>query len=92
VNEERRLEYRFLDPCREPADTQEIDVIQQESRLRGIHQHLEFGAGEVDFPPVLAELRALGHRGLVSVEIQGGALDAPEVARRSIEFLRAAVA
>ena len=66
--------------------------VQIEDMRRGIHQHLEFGAGEVDFPPVLAELRTLGHRGLVSVEIQGGALDAPEVARRSIEFLRAAVA
>ena len=39
---------------------------------------------------MLAALRDLGHRGLVSVEIQGGALDAPEVARRSLEFLRAA--
>ena len=33
--------------------------------------------GEIDFPPVLAALTDLGHRGLVSVEIQGGALDAP---------------
>ncbi|MGW0822700.1 sugar phosphate isomerase/epimerase family protein [Streptomyces sp. NPDC002845] len=64
--------------------------VQIEDMRRGIHQHLEFGAGEIDFPPVLAALRTLGHRGLVSVEIQGGSLDAPEVARRSIEFLRAA--
>ena len=64
--------------------------VQIEDMRRGVHRHLEFGAGEIDFPPVLAALRDLGHRGLVSVEIQGGALDAPEVARRSIEFLRAA--
>ncbi|KUM85558.1 MULTISPECIES: sugar phosphate isomerase/epimerase family protein [Streptomyces] len=64
--------------------------VQIEDMRRGVHQHLEFGAGEIDFPPVLAALRDLGHRGLVSVEIQGGALDAPEVARRSIAFLRAA--
>lgn len=63
---------------------------QIEDMRRGLHQHLEFGAGEIDFPPVLAALRDLGHRGLVSVEIQGGTLDAPDVARRSIEFLRAA--
>ncbi|MFJ9584243.1 sugar phosphate isomerase/epimerase family protein [Streptomyces acidicola] len=63
---------------------------QIEDMRRGIHQHLEFGTGEIDFPSVLAALRDLGHRGLVSVEIQGGALDAPDVARRSIEFLRAA--
>ncbi|MER6010773.1 sugar phosphate isomerase/epimerase family protein [Streptomyces bluensis] len=64
---------------------------QIEDMRRGVHQHLEFGAGEIDFPAVLAALRDLGHRGLVSVEIQGGALDAPDVARRSIEFLRAAM-
>jgi len=64
--------------------------VQIEDMRRGVHQHLEFGAGEIDFPPVLAALRDLGHPGLVSVEIQGGALDAPEVARRSIAFLRAA--
>ena len=64
--------------------------VQIEDMRRGVHRHLEFGAGEIDFPPVLTALRDLGHRGLVSVEIQGGALDAPEVARRSIEFLRAA--
>ncbi|GAA3810945.1 sugar phosphate isomerase/epimerase family protein [Streptomyces phyllanthi] len=64
--------------------------VQIEDMRRGVHQHLEFGAGEIDFPPVLSALRELEHRGLVSVEIQGGSLDAPEVARRSIEFLRAA--
>lgn len=66
--------------------------VQIEDMRRGAHQHLEFGVGEIDFPPVLAALHDLGHRGLVSVEIQGGALDAPDVARRSIEFLRAAAA
>jgi sugar phosphate isomerase/epimerase len=66
--------------------------VQIEDMRRGIHQHLEFGAGEIDFPPVLTALRDLGHTGLVSVEIQGGSLDAPEVARRSIEFLRTAAA
>lgn len=66
--------------------------VQIEDMVRGVHRHLEFGSGEIDFPPVLAALNALGHQGLVSVEIQGGSLDAPDVARRSIEFLRAAQA
>ncbi|MEV5953871.1 sugar phosphate isomerase/epimerase family protein [Streptomyces sp. NPDC051987] len=66
--------------------------VQIEDMRRGVHEHLELGSGEIDFPPVLAELRALGHRGLVSVEIQGGALDAPEVARRCLDFLRTAAA
>lgn len=66
--------------------------VQIEDMVRGVHRHLEFGAGEIDFPPVLAALTALGHRGLVSVEIQGGALDAPDIARGSLEFLRRAEA
>jgi hypothetical protein len=36
--------------------------------------------------------QAAWHRGLVTVEIQGGSLDAPGLARRSIEFLRGAAA
>jgi sugar phosphate isomerase/epimerase len=64
--------------------------VQIEDMRRGVHEHLEFGDGEIDFGPVLAALGELGHQGLVSVEIQGGSLDAPEVARRSIEFLRRA--
>ncbi|WP_217181473.1 sugar phosphate isomerase/epimerase [Streptomyces sp. AC495_CC817] len=66
--------------------------VQIEDMRRGVHQHLEFGTGEIDFPPVLAALQDLDHRGLVSVEIQGGSLDAPDVARRSLDFLRAATA
>ncbi|MFJ2114869.1 sugar phosphate isomerase/epimerase family protein [Streptomyces sp. NPDC087850] len=66
--------------------------VQIEDMVRGVHRHLGFGAGEIDFPPVLAALTDLGHRGLVSVEIQGGALDAPDIARSSLEFLRRAEA
>ena len=64
--------------------------VQIEDMRRGVHQHLELGAGEIDFPPVLAALKASGYRGPVSVEIQGASLDAPEVARRSLEFLKRA--
>ncbi|MFI7299628.1 sugar phosphate isomerase/epimerase family protein [Streptomyces sp. NPDC050121] len=64
--------------------------VQIEDMWRGVHHHLEFGAGEIDFPPVLAALKAAGYRGPVSVEIQGASLDAPQVARRSLEFLKAA--
>ncbi|MGC9540735.1 sugar phosphate isomerase/epimerase family protein [Streptomyces sp. UG1] len=81
-------ERSVLDCVRQAAPL--LRNVQIEDMRRGVHQHLEFGSGEIDFPPVLAALHDLGHRGLVSVEIQGGSLDAPEVARRSIEFLRAA--
>ncbi|EKX65497.1 sugar phosphate isomerase/epimerase family protein [Streptomyces ipomoeae] len=85
------VEQRTVLECTHLAAPRLLNV-QIEDMRRGIHQHLEFGSGEIDFPPVLAALRDLGHRGLVSVEIQGGSLDAPDVARRSLEFLRAASA
>jgi sugar phosphate isomerase/epimerase len=57
---------------------------------RGVHEHLEFGAGEIDFPPVLRALIDSGYGGLVSVELPRHSHAAPEVARRSLAFLRKA--
>ncbi|MEU6251616.1 sugar phosphate isomerase/epimerase family protein [Streptomyces sp. NPDC047043] len=64
--------------------------VQIEDMRRGVHEHLELGMGEIDFPPVLAALKASGYQGPVSVEIQGASLNAPEVAHRSLEFLKTA--
>ncbi|WBO68697.1 sugar phosphate isomerase/epimerase family protein [Streptomyces camelliae] len=75
--------------CVETAAPYLVNV-QIEDMRRGVHEHLELGAGEIDFPPVLAALKATGYQGPVSVEIQGGSLNAPDVARRSLEFLKAA--
>ncbi|MFE0475083.1 sugar phosphate isomerase/epimerase family protein [Streptomyces sp. NPDC058947] len=65
-----------------------LAYVQIEDMVRGVHRHLEFGTGEIDFPPVLRALAVGGHRGLVSVEIQDDSPAAPEVARRSLAFLR----
>jgi L-ribulose-5-phosphate 3-epimerase len=64
--------------------------VQIDDMRRGVHEHLEFGTGEIDFPPVLAALREVGYRGLVAVELPRHSHAAPEVARRSLAFLRAA--
>jgi sugar phosphate isomerase/epimerase len=66
--------------------------VQIDDMRRGVHEHLEFGAGEVDFPPVLAELVASGYRGLVAVELPRHSHAAPAVAARSLDFLRSALA
>jgi sugar phosphate isomerase/epimerase len=66
--------------------------VQIDDMRRGVHEHLEFGYGEVDFPPVLQALRDIGYRGLVSVELPRHSHAAPEVAARSLRFLRAAQA
>lgn len=59
--------------------------------IRGrTHEHLPFGEGEIDFPPVLRALAGTGYRGLVTVELSRSSHDAPEQARRAIAFLRGA--
>ena len=64
--------------------------VQIDDMVRGVHEHLEFGAGEIDFPPVLRALRDGGYRGLVAVELPRHSHAAPAVARESLAFLRAA--
>jgi L-ribulose-5-phosphate 3-epimerase len=64
--------------------------VQIDDMRRGVHEHLEFGAGEIDFPPVLAALDEAGYDGLVAVELPRHSHAAPEVARRSLDFLRSA--
>jgi sugar phosphate isomerase/epimerase len=61
--------------------------------IRGrTHEHLDFGEGEIDFPPVLAALERAGYRGLVQVELSRHSHDAPAAARRAIAFLGEALA
>ncbi|WP_433529424.1 sugar phosphate isomerase/epimerase family protein [Micromonospora sp. CA-263727] len=62
--------------------------VQIDDMRRGVHEHLEFGTGEIDFPPVLAALREVGYRGLVAVELPRHSHAAPAVAARSLDFLR----
>jgi sugar phosphate isomerase/epimerase len=62
--------------------------VQIDDMRRGVHEHLEFGQGEIDFPPVLAALTEVGYRGLVAVELPRHSHAAPELAARSLEFLR----
>ncbi|MFI9770369.1 sugar phosphate isomerase/epimerase family protein [Streptomyces sp. NPDC052415] len=62
--------------------------VQIEDMCRGVHEHLPFGDGEIDFPPVLDALAATGYRGLTVVELPRHSHAGPELARSSIEFLR----
>ncbi|MFI6638127.1 sugar phosphate isomerase/epimerase family protein [Streptomyces sp. NPDC050504] len=63
--------------------------VQVEDMRRGVHEHLPFGDGEIDFPPVLDALAAVGYQGLTVVELPRHSHAGPELARASIEFLRA---
>ncbi|MGA5420029.1 sugar phosphate isomerase/epimerase family protein [Streptomyces lavendulocolor] len=62
--------------------------VQIEDMRRGIHEHLPFGDGEIDFPPVLEALAATGYQGLTVVELPRHSHAGPELARASIDFLR----
>jgi L-ribulose-5-phosphate 3-epimerase len=66
--------------------------VQIDDMCRGVHEHLELGSGEVDFPPVLAELAAAGYPGLVAVELPRHSHAARAVAARSLRFLQSASA
>ncbi|MFD1506294.1 sugar phosphate isomerase/epimerase [Georgenia yuyongxinii] len=66
--------------------------VQIDDMRRGVHEHLELGDGQVDFPPVLAALQDAGYAGLVAVELPRHGHAAPAVARRSLDALRSAMA
>jgi sugar phosphate isomerase/epimerase len=64
--------------------------VQIDDMRRGVHEHLEFGTGEVDFPAVFEALQAIDYQGLVAVELPRHSHAAPTVAQHSINFLRQA--
>ncbi|MEU6602623.1 sugar phosphate isomerase/epimerase family protein [Streptomyces flaveolus] len=66
--------------------------VQIEDMRRGVHDHLPFGEGEIDFPPVLAALAATGYRGLTVVELPRHSHAGPHHAATSLPFLRRATA
>ena len=59
-----------------------------EDMRRGVHEHLMFGEGEMDFAPIFQALREIDYPGPVHVELPRHSHNAVEVARRSFEFLR----
>ncbi|MGW4241383.1 EboA domain-containing protein [Nocardia sp. NPDC004722] len=64
--------------------------VQLDDMLPGVHEHLEFGAGELDLPATLRALTEIGYTGVAAVELPRHAHAAPEVARRALEALHAA--
>ena len=55
----------------------------------GLHEHLPLGEGELDLDDALRSLREVGFAGLASVELSRDSHRGAEMARRSIERLRA---
>ena len=59
-----------------------------EDMRHGLHEHLMFGAGEIDFTPVLRALHDVGYDHGVHVELSRHSHQAPTAARDSLEFLQ----
>ncbi|MFJ5549868.1 sugar phosphate isomerase/epimerase family protein [Streptomyces sp. NPDC093225] len=82
--------------CLEPASPADcvrdaapwLRHVQIEDMRRGVHEHLPFGDGEIDFPPVLAALADCGYQGLTVVELPRHSHAGPELAAHSLRFLR----
>jgi sugar phosphate isomerase/epimerase len=62
--------------------------IHLEDSRRGVHEHLMFGEGEINFDVVLGDLKESGYRGGVHVELSRHSHDAVETARKAIDSLR----
>ncbi len=58
-----------------------------EDMRAGVHEHLMFGAGEMDFPPTIAALAEVGFQGGLHVELSRHSHEGPTAARRAYEFL-----
>lgn len=84
--------------CNEPAPPQDcvhqvghlLGNVQADDMRPGVHEHLEFGDGDVDLPATLGALLDVDYRGLVSVELPRHSHAAPAVAARSLKALRVA--
>ena len=64
--------------------------VQLDDMRTGVHEHLEFGEGELNLPATLAALTEVGYSGVAAVELPRHSHAAPDVAARAISALRAA--
>jgi L-ribulose-5-phosphate 3-epimerase len=53
----------------------------------GVHEHLMFGEGEINFPPVLSALAESEYSGGLYVELNRLSHEAPQAAKRAFEYL-----
>lgn len=58
-----------------------------EDMRSGVHEHLMFGEGEMDFPPVVDALAQVGYQGVLHVELSRHSHDGPAAARQAYDFL-----
>lgn len=63
-----------------------------EDMRRGVHEHLPFGQGTMDFPPILKALADIGYSGGIHVELSRDSHRAVEAVSESYNFLAPLIA
>lgn len=58
-----------------------------EDMRRGVHEHLMFGEGDIDFPATIEVLKSADYVGPLQVELSRHSHDAVEACRRAYQFL-----
>jgi sugar phosphate isomerase/epimerase len=58
-----------------------------EDMRRSVHEHLEFGQGEMDIARIMRALDEINYVGPVNVELSRHSHDAVNTARRAFKFL-----
>jgi sugar phosphate isomerase/epimerase len=58
-----------------------------EDMKAGVHEHLMFGEGQIDFPPVISALAESGYSGGLYVELNRHSREAPQAAKKAFDFL-----
>lgn len=58
-----------------------------EDMRAGVHEHLPFGEGEIDFPVVIQSLEEMEYDGPLCVELSRHSHEAPVAAQRAYDFL-----
>ena len=66
----------------------ELRHVHAEDMVRGVHEHLPFGRGEMDYGPIFRKLAEVGYRGMVAVELSRDSHRAVEAAEEAIAFVR----
>ena len=59
-----------------------------EDMRSGVHEHLMFGEGEMQFPPIIAALVKTGYKGGLHIELSRHSHEAPTAAAKAYAFLK----
>jgi sugar phosphate isomerase/epimerase len=67
-----------------------LRTVHLDDTRNGVHEHLQIGDGDLDWPDVMRALAEVGFDGIASVELSRHSHAAPEAARVALAALRAA--